>query len=283
MTSPSPTTYMPTALVELGVTRDGLSQVRREWPVANPKAIIVLVHGLNEHSGRYEHMAQHLNNAGFGVVSFDHRGHGQSGGKRSWLAHFDDFLDDVQDHLEVASQVGIPVVLCGHSMGALASIRYAVSDRPQPDLLVLSGPPILGLSDQASIEKAPGLLAPLAGSVSIPSPLPTEVLSHDQAVCDAYDADLLVNKSTTFDLLNAMQQAQGVVRADIGNIGVPTLAMAGSDDELVPPKSTRFLEGRKDIDVVIHEGLRHEIYNELNWQEIVDQVATWIDAHLPQS
>lgn len=280
MTSPSPTTYSPTAVVELGVTRDGLSQVRREWPVANPKAIVLLVHGLNEHSGRYEHMAQYLNDAGYGVVAFDHRGHGQSGGKRSWLAHFDDFLDDVQDHLEVVGHVDVPVVLCGHSMGALVSIRYAVSDRPQPDLLILSGPPILGLSDQAAIEKAPGLLAPLAGGVSVSSPLPTEVLTHDQAVCDAYEADLLVNKSTTFDMLNCMQQAQGVVREDINKIRVPTLAMAGGADELVPPKSTRFLEGRQGIDVVIHDHLRHEIFNELNWQEIADQVIAWMDDQL---
>jgi len=280
MTSPSPTTFSPTSVVELGATRSGIIQLRREWPADNPRAVVVLVHGIAEHSGRFEHLGQYLSARGLGVVGFDLRGFGQSGGRRGWIAHFDDFLDDVEDHLAHARNVGVPIVLLGHSMGGLLVTNYAVSDRPQPDLFVVSGPPLASVAPNPALDRLPGLAAPLFGGLRASSGLPTSVLSRDEAVCDAYDADPLVDTKSTIDLLAAMVAAADHTRENLDNIRRPMLAMAGEADELVPPVSTRLLEGRPGVDTIFYPEHRHEIFNELDWEDVADDMITWLDGHL---
>jgi len=130
-----------TSIIDYGVTRDGLTQLRRRWKAAGTaRAIVLIVHGISEHSGRYEAVGQQLAEAGFHVVAYDHRGHGQSGGRRTYVDSFDELLDDLEDHLSEVRQLGLPVVVLGHSMGGLIATAYAVSSRPQPHYLVLSAP-----------------------------------------------------------------------------------------------------------------------------------------------
>src|SRR5690606_14257762 len=149
----------PTSTVDHGLTRDGLMQLRRRWrPPEPPTAAILLVHGITEHSGRYEHVGRWLADAGFDVVAIDARGAGESGGRRSYVDRFADFVDDVEDQLVEVRRLGVPVVLLGHSMGGLIALDLATSDRPQPDLVVVSGP-ALG----AQVPLRLRLLAPLAG------------------------------------------------------------------------------------------------------------------------
>lgn len=240
----------------------------------------VLVHGVFEHSGRYEHVGRYLADRGIGVVGFDQRGFGQSGGRRGWIAHFDDFLDDVEDHLLQVRGVGVPVVLLGHSMGGLLVADYAVSDRPQPDAYVVSGAPLSSLAPDPVLDRLARLAAPLLGSLRTSSRLPSSVLSRDQAVGEAYDADPLVDPLATIDLWAAMLDAIDHTRADLDRIRRPMLAMAGEADELVPPASTRLLQGRQGVDTVFYPGHRHEIFNELDWEDVLADVVEWLGKRL---
>ncbi len=280
MNSPSPTTYQPTSIVELGATRTGVIQLRREWPTTDPKAVVVISHGISEHSGRYEHVGQYLTEHGFGVVAFDHRGFGQSGGRRGWIASFEDYLDDLEDHLAEARRVGVPVILLGHSLGGLMVAKYAESQRPRPDLFVVSGPPIASAAPNPALDPLPGLVAPLFGGLRVSSGLPTSLLSRDQAVCEAYDADPLVDTKSTLDLIAAFVEAVEDTRANLDRIRTPMLAMAGEDDVWVPPASTRLLEGRPGVDVIFYPEHRHEIFNELDWQHVLDDMIAWIERNL---
>ncbi|HEX7492199.1 MAG TPA: alpha/beta hydrolase, partial [Candidatus Limnocylindrales bacterium] len=118
---------------------DGTPLHVRAWPaVGEPWATVLILHGIGEHSGRYDRTGRLLAGAGLDVQSFDLRGHGLSGGRRMYVRRWDDFLDDVELRMAAARRPGLPMVLVGHSMGALIALTYACSDRPAPDLLVLS-------------------------------------------------------------------------------------------------------------------------------------------------
>ena len=113
----------------------------RRWPaVGEPWATVLIVHGIGEHSGRYERTGRLMSEAGLDVHAFDLRGHGLSGGRRVFVRRWNDYLDDVEIRLAAVREPGRPVVLFGHSMGGTIALTYACSDRPTPDLLVLSAP-----------------------------------------------------------------------------------------------------------------------------------------------
>ncbi|MCH7585920.1 MAG: alpha/beta fold hydrolase, partial [Acidobacteria bacterium] len=121
---------------------DGVVLATRHWSVPSPRAAIVLVHGVAEHLGRYEHIGAALTDSGFDVRGTDLRGFGRSGGRRAYVENFSQYSTDLIDDIAAAAELGVPVVLLGHSMGGLIASLYAVSNHPQPDLLVLSAPAI---------------------------------------------------------------------------------------------------------------------------------------------
>ena len=114
-------------------SRDGISLYQQCWlPESACRAVVVVIHGFNEHSGRYARLAADLNNQGYAVYSIDLRGHGKSEGPRAWIASFDEFLDDVQILLDrvAQQQPGKPVFLFGHSMGGLIVAWLAITRAP---------------------------------------------------------------------------------------------------------------------------------------------------------
>ena len=127
--------------IDYGTNRRGDTMVRRQWiPDGVPRAVILIIHGIAEHAGRYEAVGAQLADAGYGAVGIDQRGHGASGGRRRHVDRFSEFLDDVEDQLAEIRSVGVPVALLGHSMGGLICTTYCITGRPAPDRLVLSGP-----------------------------------------------------------------------------------------------------------------------------------------------
>ena len=131
---------MTASTASFGTTSDGLTQRRRHWAAPSPKAAILLVHGIGEHSGRYEHVGNALSDASFDMLSFDQRGFGETAGRRAFVADFSEYTDDVADLLAERRELGVPVVLMGHSLGGLIAATYLVGANPQPDFAVLSAP-----------------------------------------------------------------------------------------------------------------------------------------------
>src|SRR4051794_38590145 len=126
--------------VERITTAAGNERFQRHWKATTPRAALLLVHGIAEHSGRYEHVGDAFAADGIDTLSFDLRGHGESGGRRGHIDSFDDFVDDVVELLAERRDLGVPVVLMGHSLGGLIAATAVVQGRADPDLLILSAP-----------------------------------------------------------------------------------------------------------------------------------------------
>ncbi len=266
--------------IEYGTIRNGERQLRRTWaPSGPPRAVVLMVHGIAEHSGRYEAVGSQLAAAGFAAVCWDQRGHGKPEGRRGHVEKFTEFLDDVEDHMITARAVGVPVVLLGHSMGGLVAASYAVSGRPAPDLLVLSGP-ALGVPQPKWQQTFLHKFAQLAPRLFLKPPFDTAVLSRDPAVGAAYDTDPLVKPGGTVQLISQLMLTAEATASDVAKITMPTLCLHGGDDELVPTVASAVLEGVAGVERRVLEGLRHEIFNEPEGRDVVAQVIDWIDANL---
>ncbi len=271
-----------TATIDHGTTRDGLLQLRRRWePSGDPRAAVLLLHGIAEHSGRYEKVGRQLADAGFDVVAIDHRGYGQTGGRRGHVDSWSEFLDDVEDQLAEIRRLDLPVVMLGHSMGGLIAASYCVDDRPLPDLLVLSGP-ALG----ADIGPVLRIVAPILGRIlphmEIKDDGDPSMLSTDPRVGEVFYADPLRVPYPTASLGRALLGAIDSTRARLDRLSIPTLVMHGGDDRLVPTKSSEIMEGLPEVTRVVYPGLRHEIFNEPTGAEVVADVIDWIDARLAE-
>ncbi len=266
--------------IEYGTTRNRRRQLRRSWaPVGRPRAVVLIVHGIAEHSGRYAAVAQQMNDAGLAVVGYDQRGHGQTEGPRGHVDRFTEFLDDVEDHLAMARQVGVPVVLLGHSMGGLISAAYAISDRPQPDLLVLSGPALaaaLPAWQRTAVDK----LAQLRPKTFLSPPLDSAVLSRDPEVGARYEVDPLIRPGGSAQLLSQLFETAESTAANIAKLSLPTLCLHGGDDELVPARASEVLIGLPGVERREIGGLRHEVFNEPEGPQLVADVIDWIETQL---
>jgi len=247
------------------------------WPNPDATFLVVIAHGYGEHAGRYAHVAERLLAEGAVVVAPDHLGHGRSEGERALVERGEDLTDDL--HLVAAraraDHPGLPMVLIGHSMGGLVATRYAQRFGEELSALVISGP-IIGGNDaiQALLDLDP-----------IPEvPIDPTGLSRDPAVGEAYAADPLVYHGP---FLRPTLEAlfDGVARvAEAGALGeVPTLWIHGTEDPLAPLEPTREateLIAGSDFQQRIYEGAAHEVFNETNREEVLDDVVTFIHAAL---
>ncbi len=267
------------SVIDHGTTRDGLLQLRRRWkPQRKAHVAVLLLHGIAEHSGRYEHVGDHLASAGFDTIAIDHRGHGQSGGRRAYLESWSEFLDDVQDQLAEVKTLGLPVLMLGHSMGGLIATSYCVDNRPRPDFLALSSP-ALGV-DLRPPEKVLRAVGPIIRRIKPDLVLPNEfdptVFASDVSVGERFRNDSLRNDITTISIGLELLNAIKVTTARLGRLDIPTICVKGSDDKLVPARACERLEvlGHHRI---VYPGFGHEVFNEPAGLEVVDEIIDWVD------
>lgn len=262
--------------------RNGTALLLRHWPPTGvPRASVLIVHGLGEHSGRYDRAASIFSAQGLEATGLDLQGFGGSGGRRAFIDRMDTWLDDVEDRLAAlrADGAGRPVVLLGHSMGGLVALRYAESDRPQPDLLILSAPAV---ADALPAWKhlAARVLGRLAPTLSVANGLDGALLSRDPAVGAAYVADPLNHHASTTGLGLRLLDAQAAARAEVSRVRVPTLVIHGSADPLVPVASSEILASVPGVERRVLANLRHESLNEPEGPQVAADLAAWIESHL---
>ena len=263
---------------ETGVTmtRDGVRQRTRVWrPSGARRGVIVLVHGIAEHTGRYERTGRLLAEAGFEVRAHDQRGHGLTEGARGYVRSFDLFLDDVEDHVKRAREGGAKVALLGHSMGGLVSARYAVSDRPQPDALVLCAP-ALDANVPGWQRVAAPILSVVLPKLRLATPVAGEQLSRDPEVGRGYFADPLVQTSASGRLGGECFRAMEETRLALARLRVPTFVIHGGDDTLVPTRFSAPLADLPGVTRKVYPELRHELFNEPEGPEVVADVVDFL-------
>lgn len=247
-------------------SRNGVAQFRRTWIAEKPKANALLLHGIDEHSGRYEHVGATLAAAGYSTRAIDHHGHGRSGGVRAHVPSFETFLDDVEDNLVELRADGKPLVLMAHSMGGLIAFVYCVTQgRPLPDVLLLSGPALGADSPKWQTTLAP-VLGRLTPKLFIKNEFDGSFLSTDPDVGAAYVDDPLRIEGATAGLGNALFQAMKTANANMSNLSIPTKLYHGGDDRIIAP---RFTEPVGELSVASRQvlpGLAHEVLNEHSWK-----------------
>lgn len=258
---------------------DGTELATRHWPIPEgrrPWATLLLVHGLAEHSGRYEHVGARLAEAGIDTYAYDQRGFGASGGQRAWVDRWSRFHDDLAERLSAtrSAATGGPVVLYGHSLGGLVALGYALTD-PKLDALVLSAP-ALDASVPAWKRAFARVLGVAVPNLEVKNALNTAVLSRDPQVGVRYLADPLNHHRTTTRLGLEFLREQARVRAALGSLRVPTLVIHGEDDRLVPTTASAPLAEVPAVTRRTYPGLRHETHNEPEGPAVVDDVIGWL-------
>ncbi len=271
------------SMTDSATTRDGIRLVTRHWAAAAPRAGVLLVHGVGEHSGRYEEVGDQFAAAGLETFAWDLRGFGASGGERAWVDRFDQFYDDVEDRLAAtrASLPGRAVALYGHSMGGLIALGYALSDRPSPDLLILSAP---GIDDDLAAwkHKLAPILSRLAPKVRISNGIAPSMRSGDPDRQEAARTDPLMLNSSTARLGALAFAEQPRVRAAAPALAVPTLVIHGLDDPVVPARASEPLAEITGVTRRTYAGVRHEPNNEPEGPAIIGDVIAWIEGQLAE-
>ena len=268
-------------------TADGLKLELREWPCTDARGTVLIVHGLGEHIGRYEHVAAQLLRGGRNVVGYDLRGHGMSEGPRGAVGHPDDLLHDLELVIDdVRRRHPGPLVLLGHSMGGLIAARMVAGGLESPlpawhrpvDALVLSSPALdAGMSRAQKLLLA--LLGSLAPKLAVGNGLKPEWISRDPAVVQAYIDDPLVHDRVTPLVARFIVDAGAVVQAHAAQWRVPTLLIyAGSDRCVAPAGSAAFAAAAPPARVTtqVFAPLYHEIFNEPEQAQVFAVLAAWL-------
>ena len=265
--------------MEFGTTRSGVTELRRYWKAAQPWASALIVHGLAEHSGRYEHVGAHLASTGIDTSAFDLEGFGASGGGRADVEDWSTYLMQVADNLAPLFMRDLPVLVLGHSMGGLIVIDYVLSRHRRPDLLALSAPALDAVAPTWKREGAP-LLAKMAPRLTLANPIHPEDLFVDPAMADDYRADPLMVTRTTVRLGDLILRAMDRVRRSLDLYDVPTLVLHGQEDTLVPSEISACLDRIPGVDRRLYEGMKHGSINETGGIGMLDDLTTWTRHHL---
>lgn len=250
----------------------------------NPRGIVLFVHGLAEHSGRYQRTAEHFAGLGFACYGFDLRGHGASQGRRVHVDAFDDYVKDVDAALALVGgrHPALPCFLVGHSMGGLITIRFVLAKPGTIAGAVVSSPllaPHPSAVPSAGTRLAAGLLSKVAPGLLIPSGLDSNALSRDRAIVDAYVTDPLVSSKVSARWFVATMAAAAEARAQAPALRTPMLLMQSGGDRLVDPEATRcWAEAAPPqfLQFIWWEGFYHEMFNEPERQRVFGSVEAWL-------
>lgn len=268
---------------------DGAAGVRIHWqawlPADDPVGIVVLHHGIGEHSGRYPHAVRHLVAAGYGVYAPDARGHGRSEGRRASLDRFGQLVVDLEAVVDqvVLQAHGAPIFLLGYSLGGAAALSYALEHQDE-----LAGAVVIGsaLGRGAGVSRLRFGMASVLSAVAPRLPLiglRAVDMTQDPEVARAYDADPLVHHGR-FDARILGEIATVIKRlpAEFRRLRLPLLLLHGEADITASPAGSHGLldgAGSADKTLKLYAGRRHDVLNEPGHEEVMGDITTWLDNH----
>jgi alpha-beta hydrolase superfamily lysophospholipase len=267
------------------VANDGDNVMIQDWPLEPGVAlrgVVIVVHGLGEHAGRYDHVARQLNDWGFAVRGYDQCGHGESGGPRGSLPSDTRLLDDLADIVDstrLRMSKKTPLILLGHSMGGLVVGRFvSLAIRPV-EALIMSSPALdPGLSRFQKFLVS--VLPKIAPNLRVGNGVKPQFISHNPAVVAAYRADPLVHDRISARLAHFIAEASEQTVAMASRWKVPTLLMYAGDDRLLNPQGSRTFAAhapKNVVNAVCFDDLYHEIFNELDAAPVYATLKQWLD------
>jgi acylglycerol lipase len=266
-------------------TEDGLQLYAQGWqPQTEPKAVICLVHGLGEHSGRYAHLAAFLNQAGYALLAFDLRGHGKSKGQRGHTPSYDVLQEDISQLLEeaVARYPDRPRFLYGHSLGGNLVIGYTLRRRPQLAGVIATGPLLRTAFEPPAWKLTLAkIMRSLRPTLSLSNGLDRQALSRDPEVVRAYNDDPLVHDRISARLAMDMLQSGLWSLEHAAEFPLPLLLMHGGADRITSAQASREFaaQAREVCTLKIWDGFYHEIHNEPEQGEVFEYLLGWLESN----
>jgi len=267
------------------VASDGDNVVVQDWPLepgATLRGVVIVVHGLGEHAGRYDHVARQLNAWGFAVRGYDQCGHGESGGARGSLPTDTRLLDDLADIVDstrARMSKQMPLIVLGHSMGGLVAGRFVSLGMRPIDGLVMSSPALnAGMN---SLQKLlVSVLPKIAPDLRVGNGVKPQFISHDPTVVAAYRNDPLVHDRISARLARFIAEAGPQTLALAPQWTVPTLLLYAGDDRLLNPQGSRDFAKtapKRVVTAKCFDDLYHEIFNELDAAPVFAELKRWLD------
>ncbi len=265
---------------------EGLKIYYQSWVPESPKAVIQLVHGGFEHSGRYQNIVNELIPEGYAIYADDHRGHGKSEGLRNFVDTFNQYIEDEKLLYDIIKKhlPNVPIFMLGHSLGSYIAIYFTEKYENLLNGLILSG---TGTDPGQETSYFLILLAKtfskIAPKMKFNPRLDAKFLSHDLKVVKAYENDPLVNADKitarlSYEMLKNFKNLQET----IGRFQIPLLVQCGSEDKLIKgSKKLQDLFKMADKAINIYEGLYHEVYNEIEEDRtiVLKDLLDWLNNH----
>ena len=266
---------------------NGIALYSQYWlPEVPPRAVVALVHGIGEHSGRYMNVVDHIVSNQFGVFGYDLRGHGNSPGQRghidSWLEYRIDLLNFFK--MIRAQQLGRPIFLMGHSMGALIALDFILSENEEIVGAIICGAPIdpVGLAKPYLVALA-RILSHIYPRFSIDLGLDHDALSRIPSVVRSYKEDPLVHGKVSARWGTESLSAVESVKMQVENINIPILMIHGEADQINSAEGAkRFFDQIQvhDKEFICYPAGYHELHNDLDYEKMLSDLLDWINRHI---
>jgi acylglycerol lipase len=270
-------------------TSDDTDFFVRGWePDTKPKALVALIHGLGEHTGRYEHVAKAMTSAGYAMVGFDLRGHGKSGGIRGHFPSWDAVMQDIKSFFVFLTEryPEIPHFIYGHSLGGLLVLNYSLKNSAGLKGVIVTSP---GLRSPLTEQKLKLFLVKVLGSLAptalLPSGLETAAISHDPNVIKKYTSDSLNHDRVSLAFGKTGLIATNYAWSHAGEFQLPLLLMHGTGDRITYSHGSADFarlaaKNNQNVTLKLWDGLYHELHNEPEQEQVIQFMIDWLNAHL---
>ncbi|MDI4643980.1 alpha/beta hydrolase [Cohnella hashimotonis] len=273
---------------------DGTVMAAGEWTVggenerassAAPSAVVLIVHGMGEHMGRYHHVASILNEAGYAAIGFDQRGHGRTTGKRGHTPSYEGLLEGVDQLFEEAARryPDVPVILYGHSMGGNVALNYLLRRKPNVAGAVISSPWFrLAFAPPQAQVVIGRLVERFYPGFTNTRPMKVDHLTTDPAMAERYRDDPLGHGHITVRFFFSVQRAGLWAIKHAEKLSAPILLMHGDDDRVTSIAASRQFAERAGplCDYREWHGYKHELHNELEREPVLAAIREWIGERL---
>jgi alpha-beta hydrolase superfamily lysophospholipase len=270
-------------------SKDGLSLFGRAWisPASQPKGIVHLVHGLGEHSGRYDHIGKALTNAGYHLASFDLRGHGLSEGPRGHTPGLSYLMDDIRLFMiESSKHMGnsLPKFIYGHSLGGILVLNFGLQNHSDFLGAIVTSPWIRTTEPPPKAKVALAkFMANVAPGFTLKNGLETDALSRNTAMVKAYRDDVYTSMISSLPAWVWIWLESGRMALENANKWEkPLLLMHGAADRITSPLASKeFAEKAGDpVEFILWKESFHELHNDFVSEQVINKMIHWLDKNV---